>query len=90
MSALALLNAFTVAPVEPFKRVCYLRPDFFLPVDSVVKLDLCTHIIIAFASIDSSSRVTGDPDFLRFCKLVRKSIHQNGSHAKLMFSIGGI
>lgn len=89
LGALSLLVLMTPA-VTSFGRVCYLRPDFMLPVDLVLHLDLCTHLIVGFTSVDSSSRIQRDDHLLSFCQRCKQLIHKNGSQTKLMFSIGGI
>lgn len=73
----------------PYKRVCYLRPEPNFPIDQVIKLQLCTHIIIAFLQFDNKSELIQDPmtnNFIAFCK---QTINQFQSNVKLMFSIGG-
>lgn len=98
ISLLALLMT-VLSPVSPstlsFKRICYLRPDFYLPVSVVVQLDLCTHIIIGFTSIDGTGSIAKDDHFLRFAQLCRQTINTSGHGkttlaTKLMFSVGGV
>nr|XP_027197976.1 acidic mammalian chitinase-like isoform X1 [Dermatophagoides pteronyssinus] len=75
-----------------FKRICYLRPESNFPIDYVIQNNICTHIIIAFVSIDSESNLSFDQTFIDFLQLCRQSIdtiNNNENYPKLMFSIGG-
>ena len=57
-----------------FKRVCYLRPEANFPIDRIIEQNLCTHIIIAFVSIDEQSELSYDQNVADFIRICRQSI----------------
>ncbi|KAI7690137.1 hypothetical protein SSS_08819 [Sarcoptes scabiei] len=70
------------------QRVCYLRPEENFPLDLIFELNLCTHLILGFFSIneDSTLRIEAFQD--EFLRKLSNLIFLQRSNIKLMISIG--
>ncbi len=88
---LFLDQIFIILTVD-FKRVCYLRPDlsFKIPIKTIIESNLCSHIIIGFASINDNSIVPNDLNDVMFYKECKSIIIESNSNTLLLLSIGGL
>ena len=85
---LVLLNRFHLIFTQDFKTVCYMKADPEIPVDYIIRAQLCSHIIVGFVSVvDSVIEVDDTND--KFFKRCKSTINEINGQTFLMFSIGG-
>jgi len=86
---IVLLSSFHLILVQDFKRVCYMRADPEIPVDYIIRSQLCSHIIIGFVSVVDNLIEMDETNhlFLKRCKTT--VTESNSNEVLLMLSVGG-
>lgn len=89
---LFLINQFFLILTIDFKRVCYIRtdPSFEIPLKFIIESQLCSHIIIGFATVKDNSIAPNNSDDIIFYKKCKSLINELNSSTLLLLSIGGM
>ena len=83
-----LSTYFHTISMQDFKRVCYMKADPEIPVDYIIRAQLCSHIIIGFVSVVDNV-IEIDETYDMFILKCKTTIDEINSETLLMISVGG-